>query len=408
MTIFKSKKLILMVIFSLLLMAFAVKAEEGDAAAEASPDEGVLSKDDCLKCHGYKDIAITRPDGSSKFFYINGDMFERTVHGNVSCKDCHDIDEIPHKPIDERNRVWCGKQCHLIEPSQKDTNTPFSHAPIYNIFKESVHSRGECYTKDGQPVADDDYNQDAPACKNCHSNPVYNLREDGSVAEIIPENVRRCMACHPGPMKSDGTASNLFAYRFYRHVTHRLQASTRRSPLGVVELCSKCHANKALMKKHNVNANAVDTYKDTFHWKAVKLGHQKTAHCLSCHSLPDHSVHDLKRHTDPQAATYLHYTDKEKTNVDWSKSNRQKTCGYYEGPVVSNFKGGCHPISAADGNLELARYDVHLVPKLKKGTYTEYLVFEMFFWLTFGTVSFLLIVIFLELLRRIFPPKRHQ
>ncbi len=389
----------------------AVNAEEAQSQGEqpvSSPDEGSMSKDDCLKCHGFKDIAITRPNGSSKFFYVNPDVFEKTVHGNVSCKDCHDIDEIPHKPIDERNRVWCGKQCHLIEPSQKETNTAFSHGPIYNIFKESVHAKGECYTKDGQPVPDDEYNTDAPACKYCHSNPVYNLREDGTTAEVVFENVRRCMACHPGPMKADGTPSNLFAYRFYRHVTHRLQSSTKRSPLGVVDLCASCHDNKDLMKKHNVKTNAVETYKDTFHWKAIKLGHKKTAHCLSCHTLPDHSVHDIKKSKNPLAATYLHYKDKDKKEVDWSKSNRQKTCGYYEGPVLSNTKGGCHPISAAENNLELARYDVHMKVKLAKGSYVEFIVLETFFWLTFGTVSFLLVVITLELLRRIFPPKRQH
>ncbi|MBI5416539.1 hypothetical protein HZA55_01100 [Candidatus Poribacteria bacterium] len=392
-------------LFSVVMVPFVVRAEDAPAASAGSQDEGDLSKDDCLKCHGYKDIAITRPEGSTKFFYVNPDVFERTVHGNVSCKDCHDIDQIPHKPISERNRVWCGKQCHLIEPSQRDTNTPFSHGPIYSIFKESVHSRGECYTKDGKPVEDEDYNPDAPACKYCHSNPVYNLREDGSVAEIVPENVRRCMACHPGPMKADGTPSNLFAYRFYRHVTHRLQSSTRRSPLGVVELCSSCHANRELMVKHNVRVDAVETYKDTFHWKAIKLGHKKTAHCLSCHTLPDHSVHDIKKSNNPQAATYISANKEGK--VDWSKSNRQKTCGNYEGPVLSNTKGGCHPITEADGNLELARYNVHMKPKLAKGSYTEYITMESFFWLTFGTVSFLMVIIMLELLRRIFPPKHH-
>lgn len=82
------------------------------------------------------------------------------------------------------------------------------------------------------------------------------------------------------------------------------------------ETCAKCHSNKELMSAwyYGIKTDRMDTYKESFHWKALKNGYNIVATCADCHN-----NHNTKSHKDPDSSVY--------------PDNLPKTCG----------KEKCHP-----------------------------------------------------------------
>lgn len=65
--------------------------------------------------------------------------------------------------------------------------------------------------------------------------------------------------------------------------------------------CAKCHSNKEMMSAwyYGIKTDRMDTYKESFHWKALKNGYGIVATCADCHE-----NHITKSHTDPKSSTY--------------------------------------------------------------------------------------------------------
>ncbi|MBI5789177.1 MAG: hypothetical protein HZA78_10020 [Candidatus Schekmanbacteria bacterium] len=300
--------------------------------------------------------------GNRKIYHVNEETFAKSVHGRVPCRGCHvGIAEIPHKVITQK--VDCGVQCHKKEPS---TGRDFSHRGVYKNYKRGVHGTDLRNPEPGKPV-----------CKYCHQNPLYTRTSIGR-EKPIERVLARCQACH---------TEKEWAHTFYMHVEHRLMKRTMRGRLQVVELCASCHADKDLMKSKGLSKkaiNAVDTYKMTYHWKALELGRTDTADCLDCHTYyepynPD-NIHLILRTSDPEASIH--------------PNNKGKICGQdfcHDGKNAAGPKAGPN---LANLNMHMDWEDPeHIV---------EFITAQMFFVLTFGTLAFLFIWMFLELLRRLF------
>ena len=59
-------------------------------------------------------MARITEDGVLRSYYIQPEVFARTVHRNVPCRDCHtEIKELPHKPV--KVGVTCNTECHSIK-----------------------------------------------------------------------------------------------------------------------------------------------------------------------------------------------------------------------------------------------------------------------------------------------------
>lgn len=88
--------------------------------------------------------------------------------------------------------------------------------------------------------------------------------------------------------------------------------------------CAKCHSNKELMSAwyYGIKTDRFDTYKESFHWKALSKGYMLVATCADCHG-----NHNTKSHTDPTSSTY--------------PDNLPKTCG----------KVNCHPGAEFDPKI---------------------------------------------------------
>ncbi len=324
-------------------------------------------EENCLMCHKHRGIARIDLKGNLRIFNVNEDLFALSVHGRVPCRGCHvNITEIPHKI--QVKKVDCGTQCHKKEPS---TGIDFSHRPVYTNYRRSVHGTDLQNPAPGKPV-----------CKYCHQNPLY-TRTYGKGVDVAREKpiariLARCNACH---------TNEEWANTFYMHVEHRLMKRTFRGRLKVVALCSSCHENKTLMRKLGLpekSLKAVETYKMTYHYKALALGRTDTADCIDCHTYYEpyspHNVHLILRESDPESAI----------NPD----NKGKICA----------QEGCHDGTNASGPAagpELANLDMHTDFESPDHP-IEFWVGQGFFFMTWGVFLLLFIWMFLELMRRLF------
>ncbi len=345
----------------LLLAGFLVFPQFMVGSASAADEEN------CLMCHKHRGIARIDGKGNLRVFYVDEDAFGRSVHGRVPCRGCHvNITEIPHKV--QAKKVNCGTQCHKKEPS---TGVDFSHRPVYTNYMRSVHGTDLSNPAPGKPV-----------CKYCHLNPLY-TRTFGKGADIsrqkpIERVLARCIACH---------TDKDWSTTFYMHVEHRLMKRTFRSRLKIVELCGSCHENQTLMKKLGLSENsakAVQTYKATYHYKALTLGRTDTADCIDCHThyepYSPHNVHLILRKSDPESAI--------------NPENKGSICGQADCNDGTNASG-------PHAGPELANLNLHADFESPSNP-IEFWVTQVFFWLTYGVFALLFIWMFLELLRRLF------
>ncbi len=339
----KSRFLVILLLGAVLFAGLVVYAKTASASDDLN----------CLLCHKYRGLSRINKDGRFRLFYINERVFRGSPHAKVKCNDCHrDINVIPHEPA---KKVNCTVECHIIEPSGQKR---FSHQPIEDILSTSVHSK---YDKNGKLKK---YSEDYPWCKDCHEQPLYRPLSffKGIRPGVSKRALGRCKTCH---------RTGRFADIFYTHVTSRLQ-KTRKSK-EIVEICAKCHGRKDFQKRHGLD-DVVTSYKETFHGKAVDYGSVRAPDCVDCHVVKGENVHFIEGKKSATSAVY--------------PLNVSRTCRAEE----------CH-VNAGE---KLASYQVHVT--YDKDKYPlEYYMLWFFKFLTAGVMYFFLILIFLELLRRLIP-----
>ncbi len=304
------------------------------------PAEGA-DKENCLMCHKYRFLGRIDENGKKINYNVSEHVYEKSMHRNVPCRDCHvNISKLPHEPVKEE--VSCANECH-IKPPFSDEN--FSHKKIIDTYNNSAHA-----IKDEDP---DDLKQAKPYCKYCHFNPLFTEVEENRVSSAA---LQRCMNCH----EEQGVT------QAYKHITHRLRHKTSRAPYEIVNLCSKCHRDVELMKKFNVskeNLESVESYERSIHGKAIQLGSQKTADCVSCHATT--AIHDIYKKDNPNSMVH--------------ESNLTKTCEQ------------CHE----KVNDEFIRIDVHSRIEREEKPVLYYMNFFLGLAL-YGTVFGLLALLILE------------
>lgn len=325
------------------------------AALLCSVSENVNAADElnCVLCHKHRGLSRIDENGNFRLFYINEALFDEGPHVRIMCLDCHrDIKRIPHDPA---RRVDCTVECHLNEPSSKRR---FSHKPVAEILATSVHGRRDA---DGKLK---EHPEDYPWCKDCHEEPLYRPLSffKGKSHGVSKRGLSRCQTCH---------RSGNFAESFYKHVTSRLQKM--RKPEEIVGICAKCHGNKDFQQRHKLD-DVVTSYKETYHWKAIRFGSEETPDCIDCHVVKGESVHFIEGQDSPTGAS--------------NKKNIATTCRTSE----------CHATAGA----QLASFQVHVT--YDKDKYPmQYYMLKFFQLLMAGVMYFFLTLIFLELLRRLFP-----
>jgi hypothetical protein len=293
--------------------------------------------ENCLMCHKYRKMGWVTEEGTMKYFYVVPSIFFKTVHSRVPCRDCHHfIKELPHAEVKEG--VTCDTQCHIINPA---TNERFSHKPIMDAYKKSVHGRDKLPTGEVSEL-----DKDKPYCIYCHTNPKYNPYEETPASEITG----RCNVCHENEQ---------FVTHWYMHTSRRIK-EVRRLPEEAVEICSSCHEREKMLERHKELKHeiqkkemgrkflfAAESYKESFHYKTLKFGLEEAPHCLSCHADQENyylSVHDIKNSRDPESPIH--------------PNNRVRTCK------------GCHYHGKADKNF--AKVDPHPSARIEDNPFIHY------------------------------------
>lgn len=125
-------------------------------------------------------------------------------------------------------------------------------------------------------------------CQDCHSG-IDRVPHD--LSKVEPPS---CADCHPAEAELYALSAHqpesavdldrpscLYCHGGNSHTISSPKAYTRNQELAI---CTRCHSNSALMKKHEVDVDAVKSYSDSFHGKAVRFGSEKAAICTDCHS----------------------------------------------------------------------------------------------------------------------------
>jgi hypothetical protein len=227
-----------------------------------------ISNDDCMGCHGEKELTGKGPGGKTISLFFSKEVFEKSVHKSLQCVGCHEIKDLPHG--EKVNIVAC-KTCH--EGASKR-------------YRMSVHGAG----KVGKAT-----------CKECHG---YH-----AVEQTKAPATSTCATCHPAVAReykegihargADGGKAVASCVDCHGKTHDMLEKTNSRSAVYVLNLprtCSRCHANPEMVKKYNIPAErAYSLYMDSIHGQALtRSGILVSAACNDCHG-----SHAIKPHTDP-------------------------------------------------------------------------------------------------------------
>jgi cytochrome b subunit of formate dehydrogenase len=317
----KTKALLLKIMLVLIFMSILLYSVSTPMAADV---------ENCALCHQYSGLGRIDKDGKKRLFYINEDAYTHSVHGRLRCKDCHvKVEKFPHADIEKVN---CATECHLDEPS---VERKFSHNKMIKDFELSVHGKGP----EDNPK---EYPEDLPVCTYCHQNRTTEpLMCTPGEKKIACEVLNRCLGCHED---ENWTRAS------YSHLTHRLKQ--RRSSMKMVELCASCHENEEKMKRHNLEATG--TYRDSFHWQAIKYDDPNAPNCIDCHAPVGYFSHEIMPKTNLRSAIH-------KDNLVSTCSNPVGLQLCHPGATPAFAQGKIHP-----SGVKARLFDTQLVTADKK------------------------------------------
>lgn len=194
------------------------------------------------------------------------------------------------------------------------------------------------------------------ACGNCHEEVRKPFSKGAhSHPDLVAGDHPTCIYCHG---KGDA------------HAVRPPAAWTRKDK---VALCSHCHANADRMRRYKADPDAVVSYEESFHGKALlRFGNEKVAICTDCHG-----VHGMLSPVNPAATTH--------------RNHAAHTCG----------QAGCH--AGARINFAMSGAN-HLRLKMKE---FPLLQGELWFFrlLIVGVIGVMLFIITLDLRKQVFGRK---
>jgi len=294
-----------------------------------NPPAEAADIENCALCHKYPGLGRIDQNQKKRIFYVNEDSYTHSVHGRLRCSDCHkEVDKFPHHDVP---KVDCASQCHITEPSG---DRKFSHAAIIEKFNKSVH--GAC-----DEPSHESLQGDLPTCTYCHENRI--LRPISVLAKESPgiarEIINRCLGCHEDEQ---------WARTYYSHLTHRILP--RRSSKTMVRLCTSCHEDQERMERHGLEATG--TYRDTFHWQAIKYGNLNAPNCIDCHAPVGYFSHEIMPKDNPDSSVH-------ENNILQTCSNQFGLQQCHPGATPAFARGPIHPsgVKARLFDARLATFD---------------------------------------------------
>ena len=341
-----------------------------------------MSNDDCLGCHG--DPSATKEvNGKQVSVHVDPAKFGASIHSSMGCTDCHTgVTDYPHPPqvpkVDcaschpdavtawqasrhakalakgDRNAATCischGGNAHHILP-QTNPQSPAFHS---NIPKTCGTCHGQQFVMErsgistmpafgyqqsvhGRAIAAG--NQKAAVCSDCHnSHDVRGANEQES--PIFKFNIpQTCGKCHgdvtqvfmtsvhgKGVQRGNDRMPVCTDCHGIHNIKPHIDPKSSVAAQNVARTtCGQCHGNVQLASEFGFSSNRVQSFEDSYHGLAKRLGSAEAANCASCHG-----VHNILPESDPKSTIH--------------PANLPKTCGT------------CHPGAGA----QFAKGRVHL------------------------------------------------
>jgi len=245
----------------------------------------------CRTCHP---AAVEAYDGGRHGRSANADV--------ATCTDCHGGHDM-HEKKDPASRIFrlniattCAA-CHvkkngtgLTEASKKAVSNYFGSIHGLAMVESGLLVSATCAdchgahaladpSSPGSPVA----RANVPAtCGKCHQGVTAVYLDSVHGRELAKGNidVPVCVDCH----QSHQIRSH-YDPKSTTYATH------------VSETCLRCHADQATIRKYEFPGLRAETYAESYHGAASKLGDTAVANCASCHS--SHDIRDPKSSTHP-------------------------------------------------------------------------------------------------------------
>lgn len=283
---------------------------------------------DCLACHGNEKMVGKFPNGETISLYVvpleQSDSFH--TQKGVGCRFCHqDQQTYPHKNTSTQACSVCHSEISGGAPQgdgQQVFDLPYEdaralslsfttacqqcHSNKFDEVKDSAHTRIQ---KEG--------NRYAPVCVDCHSGHKISDVNRLMVAKVCSqchqaEYSAYKSSIHGAALEKESnfdmpTCSNCHGYH---KVVGPSDGDFREK--AATEMCGKCHADQALMKKYGLSANVLSTYLDDVHGQVDLLGRLDNSSYTKATCYDCHGTHNILSPKNPYSKVY--------------PDNLQKTC----------------------------------------------------------------------------------
>lgn len=299
-----------------------------------------ISDSACMSCHSDPNIKMTK-DGLTVPLFINQDHVNSSVHAEVKCINCH-FDVHPEsnpvckdiKPVD----------CSVCHAGQVQDYTTSIHG---KYFAENNPNAPSCVSCHGKHNVMAKINQKSPTfpknipqlCSQCHADgqpaAVMGLADEKHILKNYSMSIHGkgliesglvvtavCTNCHtahntlpaeePNSTVNHNNISQTCGkchngiYETLRESIHSPEVTITDQPLPA---CSDCHQSHTIQRVNETDfrvklsnqcgkchEHLVESYFETYHGKASKLGDPIAAKCSDCHG-----AHNIFAITDPRS-----------------------------------------------------------------------------------------------------------
>ncbi len=232
----------------------------------------------CLGCHGKRGIVKRFQNEESVAAYVDPEKFKASVHGFLTCSNCHDEftgESHPDRRFRSKKqyRIQASRECRHCHTVEQLKMKPV-HAGLFRAEEEGrsavcteCHSAHAVTAVAGGRI----FSNEAQYCMSCHgfslsttfrNGEQLSVTIDKSVLEGSVHAKLSCSDCHYG------FSSEEHPRRIFR--------TKREYSLASSESCRRCHFDKYTKTLESV------------HYAVLSQGNQKAPVCTDCHGA--HSV----------------------------------------------------------------------------------------------------------------------
>ena len=298
-----------------LVLAAPLRAQQDRAERAASAA--------CELCHADREVLRRgAPQGwNPDSLYVSRQTLVGSPHADVPCVRCHPIPGVTPHPVVARTTVPCGT----------------CHAEADSLWRAGPHGG-----RHGKPEA---------PCAACHGKHEMVRGRAMLAGAGLRQLTERCVTCHPDRAFRPGDVHRGKVNCASCHGAHMIQPvsdpATRGVPIGIADRCAACHDSVATRWRGDVHgttaarqatgaepitahaaATCIDchgghgivralrldrevalvekcagchpdegeTYADTYHGRATRVGYYRAARCVDCHA-----AHEIHPSTDPRS-----------------------------------------------------------------------------------------------------------